>query len=32
VAVLSEGTESQAKGIALVESAAEAAVSAFTGT
>ncbi|WP_330341068.1 serine hydrolase [Streptomyces sp. NBC_00557] len=32
VAVLSEGTESQARGIALVEAAAEAAVSAFTGT
>ncbi|MGQ5638764.1 MULTISPECIES: serine hydrolase [unclassified Streptomyces] len=32
VAVLSEGTGSQAKGIALVEAAAEAAVSAFTGT
>ncbi|MEU9442063.1 serine hydrolase [Streptomyces sp. NPDC048304] len=32
VAVLSKGTESQAKGIALVEAAAKAAVSAFTGT
>ncbi|MEU8029517.1 serine hydrolase [Streptomyces sp. NPDC049099] len=31
VAVLSKGTESQAKGIALVETAAQAAVSAFAG-
>ncbi|MFF7355396.1 MULTISPECIES: serine hydrolase [Streptomyces] len=31
VAVLSEGTRSQARGIALVEEAAQAAVSAFTG-